>query len=55
MKNQPYTSNLETKMSPLLPLANTSKKDHRKHKTYTTKISEISKSLLSQKQHIENY
>jgi hypothetical protein len=55
MKNQPYTSNLETKMSPLLPLANTSKKDHREHKTSTAKISEIPKYLLSQDQHIENY
>ncbi|GBC09524.1 hypothetical protein RclHR1_08950002 [Rhizophagus clarus] len=45
--------NLETKPSPSLPLANTSKQGHGGRKSSTTKISEISKSLLSQDQHIE--
>lgn len=44
--------NLETK-PPSSPLPNTSKQGRGGHKTSTTKISEISKSLLSQDQHIE--
>ncbi|CAB4402236.1 unnamed protein product [Rhizophagus irregularis] len=45
--------NLETKTPPSSPLANTPKKGRGGRKTSTTKISEISKSLLSQNQDIE--